>query len=164
MSTLIIILALLAGIIGIVGSVVPGLPGPPVSWLGLMVLYFWGNGTNGAGEPMSLAFLLVWLAVTIAVCIVDYVVPAYFTRLTGGSKAAGRGAIIGLIAGMFIPPVGIILGTLLGAFIAEFIFARKNGFQSLKSALGALLGFLFGTGIKLIASGLMMYHIIVYLR
>ena len=163
MSTLIAVLAVLAGIIGIAGSILPGLPGPPVSWVGLMLLYFWGNGTDKAGDPMSLTFLLVWLAITIVVCIIDYVVPAYFTRVTGGSKVAGRGAIIGLIAGMFIPPVGIILGTLAGAFLAEFLVSRKSGWQSTKSAVGALLGFLFGTGIKLMASGLMLYYIIVYL-
>ena len=164
MSTVIIILAVLAGIIGILGSVLPGLPGPPVSWLGLMILYFWGHGADKAGDPMTLTFLLVWLAVTIVVCVVDYVVPAYFTRVTGGSKAAGRGAIVGLVAGMFIPPVGIILGTLLGAFLAEFLVSRKSGWQSTKSAIGALLGFIFGTGIKLIASGMMMYYIIVFLK
>ncbi|MBQ8061052.1 MAG: DUF456 domain-containing protein [Bacteroidales bacterium] len=164
MSTIIIILAVVAGIIGIAGSVLPGLPGPPVSWLGLMILYFWGSGTNGAGETMSTSFLLIWLAVTVIVCVIDYVVPAYFTRITGGSKAAGKGAIIGLIVGMLVPPVGIILGTLLGAFLAEFLVSRKSGWQSTKSAVGALLGFLFGTGIKLIASGLMMYHIIAYLK
>ena len=163
MTTVIAILAVLAGIIGIAGSILPGLPGPPVSWVGLMLLYFWGNGTDKAGDPMSLTFLLVWLAITIVVCIIDYVVPAYFTRVTGGNKVAGRGAIIGLIAGMFIPPVGIILGTLAGAFLAEFLVSRKSGWQSTKSAVGALLGFIFGTGIKLIASGLMLYYIIVYL-
>lgn len=164
MSIVIIILAVLAGIIGIAGSILPGLPGPPVSWAGLLILHLWGNGTNGAGDPISTKFLLIWLAITIVVCVVDYVVPAYFTRITGGSKAAGRGAIIGLIVGMFVPPVGIILGTLGGAFLAEYLVARKDGWESSKSAIGALLGFFFGTGIKLIASGLMMYHIIVFIR
>ncbi|MBR5174561.1 MAG: DUF456 domain-containing protein [Bacteroidales bacterium] len=164
MSVVIIILAVLAGIIGIAGSILPGLPGPPISWAGLLILYLWGNGTNGAGDPISTKFLLIWLAITIVVCIVDYVVPAYFTRITGGSKAAGRGAIIGLIVGMFVPPVGIILGTLGGAFLAEFLVSRKDGWESSKSAIGALLGFFFGTGIKLIASGLMMYYIIVFIR
>ncbi len=164
MSIIIIILAVLAGIIGIAGSVIPGLPGPPISWLGLLILYIWGNGTNAAGDPMSTKFLLIWLVITVIVCVIDYVVPAYFTRITGGSKAAGRGAIIGLIIGMFVPPVGIILGTLAGAFMAEYLVSRKSGWQSTKSAVGALLGFLFGTGIKLMASGLMMYHIIVFLK
>ena len=164
MSIIIIILAVLAGIIGIAGSVIPGLPGPPISWLGLLILYIWGNGTNAAGDPMSTKFLLIWLVITVIVCVIDYVVPAYFTRITGGSKAAGRGAIIGLIIGMFVPPVGIILGTLAGAFLAEYLVSRKSGWQSTKSAVGARLGFLFGTGIKLMASGLMMYHIIVFLK
>ena len=164
MSIVIIILAVLAGIIGIAGSILPGLPGPPISWAGLLILHIWGNGTNAAGNPMTTKFLLIWLAITIVVCIIDYVVPAYFTRITGGSKAAGRGAIIGLIVGMFLPPVGIILGTLGGAFLAEFLVSRKDGWESTKSAVGALLGFFFGTGIKLIASGLMMYYIIVFLK
>ena len=163
MSVIVIILAVLEGVIGIVGSVIPALPGPPVSWLGLMILYFWGKGTDGAGDPMSLTFLLVWLGITVAVCIIDYLVPAWFTKLPGGTKAAGRGALVGLLAGMFIPPVGIILGTILGAFLAELAFSGKNGWDSAKSALGAFLGFFFGTGIKLIASGLMMYYIVVYL-
>ena len=164
MSIVIIILAVLAGTIGIAGSILPGLPGPPISWAGLLILHIWGNGTNAAGNPMTTKFLLIWLAITIVVCIIDYVVPAYFTRITGGSKAAGRGAIIGLIVGMFVPPVGIILGTLGGAFLAEFLVSRKDGWESTKSAVGALLGFFFGTGIKLIASGLMMYYIIVFLK
>ncbi len=164
MSIVIIILAVLAGIIGIAGSILPGLPGPPISWAGLLILHIWGNGTNADGNPMTTKFLLIWLAITIVVCIIDYVVPAYFTRITGGSKAAGRGAIIGLIVGMFVPPVGIILGTLGGAFLAEFLVSRKDGWESTKSAVGALLGFFFGTGIKLIASGLMMYYIIVFLK
>ena len=150
MSVLVIILAVLAGVVGIIGSVVPALPGPPVSWVGLMILYFWGKGTNGAGDPMSLTFLLVWLGITAAVTIIDYIVPSWFTKVTGGTKAAGRGAIAGMLVGLFVPPVGIILGTLLGAFLA-------------KSALGAFMGFLCGTGIKLIASGMMMYYIVVYL-
>ena len=163
MSVLVIILAVLAGVIGIVGSIVPALPGPPVSWVGLMILYFWGSGTNGAGDPMSLTFLLTWLVITVVVTLIDYIVPSWFTKITGGTKAAGRGAMAGMLVGMFVPPVGIILGTLLGAFLAELAFSEKNGWEAAKSALGAFAGFLFGTGIKLIASGMMMYYIVVYL-
>ncbi len=162
MDTFLIIAAIILGIIGIVGSVVPGLPGPPLSWLGLLLAFFAG-GTNGDGNPMSTKFLLIWLAVTTVVTILDYVVPGMFTKLTGGSKYAGRGAIIGLFAGMFIPPVGIILGSLIGAFVAELIFAKKDAVSSVSAALGAFLGFLFGTGIKLISAGLMFYYIIVYI-
>ena len=161
-ETFIAILALLLGLVGIVGSIAPGLPGPPLSWVGLLLLYLWGGGTDGSGEPMSLSFLLIWLAVTIAITVIDYIVPAYFTKLTGGSKAGGWGAIIGLFAGLVFPPVGMILGSLLGAFIAELVFAKKDTATSIKSAFGAFLGFLFGTGAKLIAAGVMFFYIFVF--
>ena len=156
MSTTIAIIAIIAGIIGIIGSIFPGLPGPTPSWVGLLLLYLWGK------EPMTTGFLLLWLAITVVVTIIDYFVPVYFTKLTGGSKYAGWGAMIGLFAGLVIPPVGMIVGSLLGAFVAEFIFAKKDTFTSLKSSLGAFLGFIFGTGIKIASSGVMMYYIVTY--
>ena len=162
MHVVLIILAVLLGVVGIIGSVVPGLPGPPVSWIGILIMYFL-KGTNGAGEPMSLALLLILLGVTILVTVVDYLVPAWFTKFTGGSKHAGRGAIAGLILGLVYPPVGIVLGALLGAFLAELFFAEKDGWDSAKSAVGAFLGFVFGTGLKLIVSGLMLYYTIIFL-
>ena len=58
METFIGILAILLGVVGIVGSIAPALPGPPLSWLGLLVLYIWGGGANAAGEPLSTTLLL----------------------------------------------------------------------------------------------------------
>ena len=162
METFIAILALLLGVVGIVGSIAPGLPGPPLSWVGLLLLFLWGGGTDGGGDPMTLSFLLLWLGVTVIVTIIDYIVPAYFTKLTGGSKAGGWGAIIGLFAGLVYPPVGMILGSLLGAFIAELVFAKKDTATSIKSAFGAFLGFIFGTGAKLVVSGVMLFYIFVF--
>ena len=162
METFIGILAIVLGIVGIIGSVAPALPGPPLSWLGLLALYIWGGGTNGAGDPMSTRFLLIWLAIVIVVSILDYIVPAYFTKLTGGSKWGGWGAIAGLFLGLIYPPVGMILGSLLGAFAGELLFAQKDTVTSIKSAFGAFLGFLFGTGLKLITTGVMLFYIIVY--
>ena len=162
MSTFIAIAAIILGIIGIIGSIVPGLPGPPISWLGLLILYFWGSGTNGEGAVLGGSLVLLWLVITVVVTVIDYVVPAWFTKVTGGSKYGGWGAIVGLFLGMVVPPVGMIVGALLGAFAAELLFAKKDTWTSVKSALGAFLGFLSGTGIKLIASGLMLYYILVF--
>ena len=162
METFIGILAIVLGVVGIVGSIVPALPGPPISWLGLLVLYIWGGGANAAGEPLSTTLLLVWLGVVVVVSVLDYIVPAYFTQLTGGSKYGSWGAVAGLFIGLIYPPVGMILGSLLGAFGAELLFAGKDAADSLKSAFGAFLGFLFGTGLKLITSAVMLFYIIVY--
>ena len=157
MDTLMIVVAVLLGVLGIVGSVAPGLPGPPLIWLGLLIMYFFG------GDPMTARFLFIWLAVTTIVTVLDYVLPMWFTKLTGGSKYAGWGALIGLFVGIFLTPVGMILGSLAGAFIAELIVADKDATSSLKSAFGAFLGFISTTGLKLIAAGVMMYYIIIYI-
>ena len=162
METLIIILAVTAGIIGIAGSILPGLPGTPFSWIGMLILYIWGSGTNGAGEPMSTQTLIIWGLVVVIVSVIDYIVPMYFTKITGGSKYAERGALIGLIAGIILTPIGVIAGSFLGAFLAELLYAKKDPTSSLKAAIGSFIGFIAGTGIKTIASVLIMWQIIVF--
>ena len=162
METFIGILAIVLGIVGIIGSIAPGLPGPPLSWLGMLALYIWGGGTNGAGEPLSTQFLLVWLGIVIVVSVLDYFVPAYFTKLTGGSKYGSWGALAGLFIGLIFPPVGMILGSLIGAFAGDLLFAEKDAGTSLKSAFGAFLGFLFGTGLKLTCSAVMLFYLLIY--
>ena len=163
MDTVLLIFGILLGIIGIVGSIVPGIPGPPLSFIGVLLMYF-RKGLDSGGEPMGVTLLLVLLAVTIAVTVLDYVVPAWFTKITGGTKYASRGATIGLIAGLRVPlPIGMIAASLLGAFVGELFFANKDAASSIKSALGAFLGFLAGTGAKLISSAVMLYYIIVFI-
>ena len=147
-----IIFAVILGVLGIVGSVVPGLPGPPLGWIGLLLIYFAGR--------CSTTFLFIWLGITTAVTILDYLVPAWFTKATGGHKEASWGAIIGLFAGIFLTPIGMLAGSLLGAFIGELVFAKNDTAGSLKAAAGAFLGFILSTGLKLAASGVMLFYIV----
>lgn len=147
------VIAVIIALAGIVGCFLPVIPGPPLSWGALLLLYFFGNG------EMSLKFLLIWLGITIVVTILDYVVPAQFTRLTGGSKAAGRGSLVGLLLGLiFFPPWGMIAGAFLGALLAEVLINRSSVADSVKPALGSFAGFFFGTFIKLVACVLMMWQ------
>ena len=163
MDTVIAILAIIAGVVGIIGSILPGLPGPPLGWVGMLLLYLWGGGTARNGEPMGLTLLLIMLAVPVVVSILDYAVPSYFTRKTGGSKAGARGSLIGLFIGMFFfPPWGILIGAMGGAFAAELLLAQKSGPDALRSAWGAFLGFISGTGLKLASTCIMFYYIIIY--
>jgi len=151
------IFAIICAVLGVIGSVAPGLPGPPLSWVGLLLVFFAGN--RGEYEPVTGTFLLVWLGITTLVTILDYVIPGWFAKKTGGHKEASWGAIIGLFAGMFLTPIGMMAGALLGAFIGEFVFAKQDAPSSVKAAIGAFLGFIFGTGIKLVASGIMMFYV-----
>jgi len=157
MSTLLIVLAIILGVIGIIGSIVPGLPGPPLSWAGLLLAYL---SHRLGGADMSLTFVLIWLAVTIIVTILDYIVPSKFTKLAGGTKAGSQGALIGMIIGMFFTPIGMIPCSLLGAFLAELFQSDKSATDALKSALGTFAGFLVGTGMKLIVTVTMTFYIL----
>ena len=156
MEVLIIVLAILAGITGIAGSILPGLPGTPVSWVGLLLLYVWGP------EEMQMKTLVIWGIVTVIVSVVDYLVPMWLTKATGGSKYAERGAMIGLIAGIILTPIGMILGSFLGALIAEKEWGKKTTGDALKAATGSFIGFILGTGLKTIVSVLILCRIIVF--
>ena len=62
------IIAVILGIAGLVGCILPVIPGPPLSWLGLLMVYF----THPEG--MTSGFLIAWLVVAVVVTILDYLV------------------------------------------------------------------------------------------
>ncbi|MEA3316728.1 MAG: DUF456 domain-containing protein [Bacteroidota bacterium] len=152
MDFLILGLGILLIIVGLVGCILPIIPGPPLSFFGLLMLHLTKFGEFGT------SFLLLMATIAIIVTILDYIVPVWGTKKFGGSKAGVWGSTIGLIVGLFFfPPIGLIIGPLLGAIIAELIKGADFN-KSIKSGLGSFLGFLLGTGLKLISSGIMTYY------
>jgi uncharacterized protein YqgC (DUF456 family) len=85
----------------------------------------------------------------------------WFTKVTGGSKYAERGAIAGLVLGIIFTPIGMILGSFLGALLSEWYYNRQGFFQAFKAAIGSFLGFITGTGLKIFVSAIMMWKIVV---
>ena len=156
-STVLIVLAIILCITGIIGSVVPGLPGPPLSWVGVLLAYL---SHKIGGADMSMTSVLIWLGVTVVVSVLDYTIPARFTKLAGGTKAGSTGATIGMILGLFLTPIGMIPCSLLGAFLAEWLQENKSIGGALKSAVGTFIGFMLGSGLKIIASGTMLFYIL----
>jgi uncharacterized protein YqgC (DUF456 family) len=156
-STVLIVLAIILCITGIIGSVVPGLPGPPLSWVGVLLAYL---SHKLGGADMSMTSVLIWLGVTVVVSVLDYTIPARFTKLAGGTKAGSTGATIGMILGLFLTPIGMIPCSLLGAFLAEWLQENKSIGGALKSAVGTFIGFMLGSGLKIIASGTMLFYIL----
>lgn len=137
---------------GILGGVLPVLPGPPLSYIGLLLLHFTER------YQFSERFLIVWAIVTVLVYALDYVIPIWGTKRYGGSKRGVWGSIIGLIAGLFFfPPFGIIIGPFVGAVLGE-LSSGKDSNSALRSGFGSFVGFLTGTLLKLITSGLMTWH------
>ncbi|MDR0714499.1 MAG: DUF456 domain-containing protein [Bacteroidales bacterium] len=143
------ILLLVAGgcflLLGLIGCILPAIPGPPISYVALLLLQATRFG------DFSLRFLLTGAFVTLAITVFDYIVPVWSTKKWGGSRAGTAGAMIGLIAGLFFPPAGIIIGPFLGAVVGELTTGRDSN-AALKSGFGAFVGFLIGTGCKLAVS------------
>ena len=145
--TIDLILCIVAGIlliVGFLGTFVPVLPGAPLAWFGLLSAYF------SKYCEISVPVLIITAVLAIFVSIIDNILPVFMTKKFGGSKAATLGSTIGLIFGFFIGPIGIILGPFAGAFAGEIINNHGNTHGVLKAALGAFVGFLTGTGLKMI--------------
>jgi uncharacterized protein YqgC (DUF456 family) len=153
MNEIWIILGFVLLLVGIIGSVVPLLPGPPLCYLALLVQQFRDH------KPFSLQFLLIWAGIVLLVVLLDYMVPVYGTKKFGGSSYGIWGCTIGFIAAFWMGPWGIILGPFAGAFIGEWL-ANRDSTQALRAAMGSFLGFLFGTGIKLVTCLVMGYYFV----
>jgi uncharacterized protein YqgC (DUF456 family) len=137
---------------GILGCVLPVIPGPPLSYLGLLLLHFTEK------YQFSTRFLIIWAVITGVVYALDYIIPAWGTKKFGGSKRGVWGSIIGLVIGLFFfPPFGIIIGPFVGAVVGELTVGKDSN-AALKSGFGSFLGFLLGTLLKLIASGMMTWY------
>jgi uncharacterized protein len=155
MATALVILGTILLLVGIAGCVLPLLPGPPLSFLALLVQQL--NSPN----PFSTKFLLIWGGITLAVTLLDYLIPVYGTKKFGGSKYGVWGCTIGLFVGLFLGPWGIIIGPFVGAFIGEII-ANNNSSTAMKSAFGSFIGFVFGTLLKLVACFAMGWYFVQY--
>lgn len=153
---ILIIVAIFLAALGIIGCIAPVLPGPIISYLSLIALHF---GVEGG---VSRWILIVMLVLTLLVSLLDYLMPAYTTKRFGGTKYGIWGGLIGLFIGLFIPPWGIVFGPLLGAILGDLI-AGKQFQHALKSGVGAFLGLVFATLIKLSVSIAIAVVLIIYI-
>lgn len=129
-------------LLGIVGSILPALPGPPISWIGLLLIYLIPQIIVNCWVLGSTLFL------TVVIVILDYVLPSEGTKRFGGTKYGVWGTNVGLITGLFFPPIGFIIGPFLGAFFGELIYNSSDKNSALKAAFGSFLGLLVSTFMK----------------
>jgi len=139
-------------ILGIAGCLLPILPGPPLSYLGLIAIHLTSK------IDFSSKFLISWGIIVIVVSILDYVIPIWGTKFFGGSKYGVWGSMVGLLAGLFIPPIGIIVGPFIGAVAGEILAGNKE--NALKAGFGSFIGFIAGTVVKMLVSLIMLYYFI----
>ncbi len=153
MDIFLTIVAMVVIVVGIIGCLVPVIPGAPLSYVGLLIL----QATDKV--DFTWQFLVIWAVVVVALIALDYIVPIIGTKKYGGTKYGVWGSGIGLVIGLFFSPWGIIVGPFLGAVIGELIGGKATE-DAVKAGWGAFVGLLFGTVIKLVCCGMMLYYAI----
>lgn len=135
---------------GLVGCILPILPGPPLSFVGLICLW-WARDFEAA--TFDETTVIIAAGVAIVSTALDYITPVIGAKKFGASKLGVWGSVIGMIVGIiWFPPFGMILGALLGAMLGE-LYAGKEGGAATKAAIGVFLGTILGIIIKTVASG-----------
>lgn len=154
MDTFLAIIALVLALVGVAGCILPVLPGTPICYVGMLAMACTQYST------LETSTLVMFLIITVAVSVADYLLPAWLSRRFGGSKHGATGATIGMVVGLFCGPMGLILGPFIGAVMGEMTVNRDDSAKALKVGFGAFLSFIVGTGLKLIASIAMLVYII----
>ena len=162
MDIALVLVGFIFTLIGILGSFLPVLPGPPLSWVGLLLLYL------TKAVPDNWWLLGITLVIALSVTVLDYIIPAAGTKKFGGSKAGIWGSILGLLVAIFFPilgPFGIVVWPFVGALVGE-LSQNKDQKRAFKAAFGSFLGFLTGTFLKflitVIYAGLFIWKTIEY--
>lgn len=146
MDILLSIGALALALVGIVGCVVPVIPGVVLGYVGLLCA--WCTSYS----HLSTSAVWIWLAVTVIVTAADYFLPGWMTRRFGGSRAGAMGATVGVIAGLFFVPWGVVFGPFIGAVAGELLNDRTDSAKAFRVGFGSFMAFIVGTGLKLAAA------------
>ena len=146
-------LELLVGLlmlVGVVGTVVPLLPGLVLVWAAGLVWVLADGG--GVVRWATLAVLTVLLVVGM---VAKYVLPGRRAAAEGAPFSTLAVGVVGMVVGFFvIPVVGLLVGGLLGVFLAELVRLRTAS-AAWVSTRGVLVAVGIGTLIE-IACGLLM--------
>ena len=143
MDILLMVFAFLLLVASIVGCVLPVLPGPPLAYAGILLLHLTDK------IHFTTLQLVIWLVVVVVLQVVDYITPLLGSKYSGGTSFGNRGCIAGTIIGMFFMPWGLIIGPFVGAIAGEMMGGQDLA-QAIRAGIGTLLGYLFGTLMKVV--------------
>jgi uncharacterized protein YqgC (DUF456 family) len=147
-----ILLEVIAGALialGLACAIVPAVPGIPLIFLGIWLI-------AGIDHYHHVGFwwLIVIAAVGALALGIDLLAGVLGVKRVGASKQAVLGALVGTLVGLFFGLPGLLLGPFLGAVMGE-LTAGSSVQRSTNVGIGAWLGLLFGTIIKLVSSLIM---------
>jgi hypothetical protein len=122
-------------LIGLAGIVVPVLPGLLLVWGGVAV---WAVAEHDAGAWVVLA---VATLVAAGGSVVKYLLPGRRLKESGVPwTTVGLGTVLGIAGFFVVPVVGVVLGFVLGVFLAEWLRLKDTAaaWPSTRRALAAV--------------------------
>lgn len=146
------VLLVLVMVVGIAGAFIPGLPGATLI-LGMVVVWGLIKGFTGLWVALGAAIAAFVLGMA-----VDYLAGIIGAQRVGASSWGQIGAIVGMMLGLLGllptlpvggPLLGMVLGTMTGAFGGEFLYRRElpltqRAKQATKVGFAIVLGSLVG--------------------
>jgi len=134
-GTTVTVISGVAVLAGVLGVLLPVLPGLLVCWLGVLFWAVFGSAGGGRWAVFGLA-----TAVAVAGTVVKYLWPGKRLKNTGvPTSSLLAGGVLGLIGFFVVPVVGLVLGFVLGVWLAERArLGAGQAWPSTKQALAAV--------------------------
>lgn len=146
MSTAGVVLVALAIAIGLAGIVIPILPGGLLVF-GAIAVWAWIEGTTVAWVTLGIV-----TALFIAAEVIKYTWPVKrMRRADVRTMSLVAGGVLGVIGFFVIPVLGLVLGFVLGVFLAE-LGVRHNTTRAWVSTVHALKGVALSVGVELLGA------------
>jgi uncharacterized protein YqgC (DUF456 family) len=122
-------------LVGVLGVLIPILPGLILCWLGVLLWALLGDA--GAGRWVVLALATV---IGISGTVIKYLWPGRRLKSTGvPTSSLVAGGVLGVIGFFVVPVVGLVLGFVLGVWLAERArLGPGRAWPSTKQALAAV--------------------------
>ena len=135
-ATLVDVLAGLTILVGILGVILPVIPGLILCWAGVVVWAIFGEATGGVRWGVAGLATLIALTGTL----IKYLWPGKRLKDSGvPTMSMLAGGVLGLIGFFVVPVVGLVLGFVLGIWLAEYgRVGRDKAWPSTRGALGAV--------------------------
>lgn len=128
------IVLVLGTLLGVVGVLLPLLPGPVLT-VGAAILH-----KLMVPEYLSWGMIIALGVLAVLERLADLAGTLIGAKWMGATRWGLFGAAIGGIAGIFFGFVGLFVGPIIGAVVAEWVVARRRADDSVRAGFGAGIG------------------------
>lgn len=143
MDILGLVLVAVAIAVGIVGILVPLLPGTLLVYAAILVWALFER-TTAAWVTLGIVTVLVGASI-----LIKYLWPTRRMRTAGvGTWSLVAGALLGIVGFFVIPVFGLVIGFVLGVYLAEFA-VRRDARRAWASTVHAIKGVVLSVGVEL---------------